>query len=201
MYFELIFHSLSIHFPCPFWVRAGWRAWLCYYFLFIFACPFLRSELANLLLLSIYFSCFFWLRAGWWVWPCYYFLFIFLVFFPLRAGWWVWLSHYFLFISPFLFAARGWLPGAALLLLSIHFPCSSDSGSVCIFFIFHHFFLISIISDNSCTFWCSFCAGLWCFFERNLAISGARFALVSCAFLNETWRFLVLVLCWSLVLF
>ena len=169
---------LSIHFACPFWAPS----WLiCYYFLFIF-------------------PVFFWLRAGWWVWLCYYFLFIFLVFFPLRAGWWVWLSHYFLFIFPFLFAARGWLPGAALLLLSVHFPCSSDSGSVSISFIFHFFFWISIISDIFCTFWCSFCAGLLCFFERNLAISGARFVLVSCAFLNDTWRFLVLVLCWSLVL-
>ena len=39
------------------------------------------------------------------------------------------------------------------------------------------------------------------FLNRNLAISGARFALVSCAFLQEPWRFLVLVLCWSPVLF
>ena len=189
---------LSIHFACPFWAPS----WLiCYYFLFIF-------------------PVFFWLRAGWCVWLCYYFLFIFLVFFPLRAGWWVWLSHYFLFIFPFLFAARGWLPGAALLLLSVHFPCSSDSGSVSISFIFHLFFLdfnnfghflhflvlilcwsLVLFWTKLGDFWCSFCAGLLCFFERNLAISGARFVLVSCAFLNETWRFLVLVLCWSLVLF
>ena len=61
--------------------------------------------------------------------------------------------------------------------------------------------LLSFSKPKLGDFWCSFCACLLCFFERNLAISGARFVLVSCAFLNETWRFLVLVLRWSLVLF
>ena len=69
------------------------------------------------------------------------------------------------------------------------------------FFIYDHSSISLISGAFFGTFWCSFCAGLLCFFDRNLAISGARFVLVSCAFLIKTWRFLALVLCWSLVLF
>ena len=96
--FELIFHSLSIHFPCPFWVRAGW-AWLCYYFLFILPALFGPRAGQSAPTFDLFFL-FFWLRAGWWVWLCYNSLFMFLVF----------------------FSAPSWPVGLALPLLSIHFP-------------------------------------------------------------------------------
>ena len=193
--FPFPFYSFSLSFLGP-----GWLAGLA------------------LLLLSIHFACPFW-APSWLV--CSYFLFIFPVFFGSELAGGSGSATTFYIHFSCLFPAPSWLVSLALPLLSIHFPfpfCGPRLAAGCgspttfyyfsllfwlwlsIFFLFH-LFKISIISDIFCTFWRSFCAGPLCFFERNLAISGARFVLASCAFLNETWRFLVLVLRLSLVLF